>query len=343
MNDHNTNFDMLSSAGFMAPQVLSSMFNSICSSHSPDTAADTSHSSSISRASFTYDACKADIWSVGALLHYMLHKQLPYGYDSFAPLLPPAEALMTLYQLEHERTWKDALGYHGLKHISPEAQDLLDQLLHPDEKQRISIKQIKEHPWYNRPLPAAYTKALEQMQSEQQPLDAVAKQLGEQCKDLALQAVDKLYKLSRSPVVLQRLRDEGRCITVPLQGSAGRYATVSATPWYNFLSSAPCCSSVNLSSMQGLRRELAAVDAKLAVEAQDAGVQLDADISGFSMPYGSLKQAQGQLGRLSCPVCDSPAGEGEVACEAERKGIAIAGKLQGDDTCYMLQVTSCSA
>lgn len=325
--------------GFMSPQVLSSMFNSItaCSSHATECDVDASQPSSISRSSYTYDACKADIWSVGALLHYMLHKQLPYGYDSFAPLLPPAEALMTLYQLEHERTWKDALGIHGLKHISTEAQDLLDQLLHPDEKERISIKQIKEHPWYNRPLPTAYTKALEQMQAEQQPLDALAKQLGEQCKNLALQAVDKLYQLSRSPAVLRRLQEEDHCITVPLQGSACRYDTSNISPWYSFSSTSPCSRSVTLSSMQGLRRKLLNVNALLTVEAKAAGLQLDGtDISSCSMPPVSIKDPQQR--RVSCPVV-----EAETDVKAESNGVAVIGKVQGDDTCYMVQVTSCSA
>eukprot|EP00878_Enallax_costatus_P026383 GHUV01028315.1.p1 GENE.GHUV01028315.1~~GHUV01028315.1.p1 ORF type:complete len:534 (-),score=150.31 GHUV01028315.1:461-2062(-) len=346
--------------GFMSPQVLASMFNTM-GPHSHHTTAcddDSSHHSSTSRSSFSYDARKADIWAVGALLHYMLHQQLPYGYDSFAPLLPPAEALMTLYQLEHERTWKDALGPRGLKHISAEAQDLLDQLLHPDEDQRISIKQIKEHPWFNRPLPAAYSRALEQMQLEYQPPDAVAMQLREQCKGLATAAVDKLFKLSRCPAVLERLRQEDRCISIPLQGAADRYALGGVTSRHSFPSVPAGSSSVGLASMQGLRRQLVNVNAQLGAEAEAVGLKLETQVSSSSSilepsrlscsSTGGIQQQQLQQGleRLSCPVSISskPGAAAEAAVEEDSsKAVSLAGKLATDDTCYLVQISSCSA
>lgn len=335
-------------AGFMSPQVLASMFNSLPnrSSHNTDCDDDSSHHSSTSRSSYSYDARKADIWSVGALLHYMLHQQLPYGYDSFAPLLPPAEALMTLYQLENERTWKDALGARGLKRISPEAQDLLDQLLHADEDQRISIRQIKEHPWYNRPLPASYSRALEQMQSDMQRPDAVAMQLREQCKGLATTAVDKLFQLSRCPAVLQRLQQEDRCITVPLQGAAERYPAGGSLQRHSFGTVSCCAGSTNLASMQGLRRQLACVNVQLDAEAQGAGLTLKpmslvSSKDACAVPANSKQQQV--LERASCPVQISRAAAESAAADIENKGIAIAGKIAGDDTCYLMQVTSCSA
>lgn len=212
--------------GFMSPQVLASMFNTMATADKPDAAgaaaggdSDCSHHSSTSKSSHTYDGRKADIWALGALLHYMLHRQLPYGYDSFAPLLPPQEALLTLLQLENEHTWKDAAGAHGLRPISPEAQDLLDQLLHPVEAQRISIQKIKQHPWYLKPLPQQYKQALEQMQAEQTVYDVASQvECHQRSKQLAVRAVDKLFELSKCPVVLQRLQQQGRCLSVPLGG-----------------------------------------------------------------------------------------------------------------------------
>lgn len=340
----------------MSPQVLASMFNSIAARNNHTTDCDnedTSQHSSTSRSSFSYDACKADIWSVGALLHYMLHQQLPYGYDSFAPLLPPAEALMTLYQLENERSWKEALGARGLKRISPEAQDLLDQLLHPEEAHRISIKQIKEHPWYNRPLPAAYSKALEQMQHEHQRPDAVAMQLRDQCKSYATSAVDKLFQLSRCPAVLQQLRQEDRCITIPLQGAAQRYAAGGMTSRHSFNDMSCCSSSVGLASMQGLRRQLASVNAQLDAEAAAVGLQLDqagcsssnsnSNKDASRVPISSRKQQQQGLERASCPVQVSKDADDSAIVVEERKGVALTGQLSGDDTCYLVQLTSCSA
>uniref|UniRef100_A0A383V7L8 Protein kinase domain-containing protein n=1 Tax=Tetradesmus obliquus TaxID=3088 RepID=A0A383V7L8_TETOB len=212
--------------GFMAPQVLASMFNGLSTPRTDASSDSSQHSRTSQSSSNTYDARKADIWALGALLHYMLHRQLPYGYDSFAPLLPPQEALLTLLQLENQHTWKDAAGAHGLQPISAEAQDLLDQLLHQDEQQRISIRRIKLHPWFNRPLPAQYAKALKDMQQEQAALSAAAAcsaadaaSSAAQARELAGTAVDRLFELSRCPAALQRLREQQQCLTVPLSSS----------------------------------------------------------------------------------------------------------------------------
>jgi serine/threonine protein kinase len=210
----------------MAPQVLASMFNGLNPSLGDNSSDRSQHSRTSQSSSNTYDARKADIWALGALLHYMLHRQLPYGYDSFAPLLPPQEALLTLLQLENQHTWKDAAGSHGLQPISAEAQDLLDQLLHQDEQQRISIRRIKLHPWFNRPLPAQYARALEEMQDEQAVISAAAAcsasdaaSSSAQVRELAGQAVDHLFELSRCPAALQQLREQQQCLTVPLSST----------------------------------------------------------------------------------------------------------------------------
>jgi hypothetical protein len=212
----------------MAPQVLASMFNGLNTPRGDNSSDSSQHSRTSQSSSNTYDARKADIWALGALLHYMLHRQLPYGYDSFAPLLPPQEALLTLLQLENQHTWKDAAGAHGLQPISAEAQDLLDQLLRQDEGQRISIKGIKLHPWFNRQLPAQYARALQEMEAEQAALnaaaactaaDAASSSSAQQVRQLAGEAVDRLFELSRCPAALQRLREQQRCLTVPLSSS----------------------------------------------------------------------------------------------------------------------------
>jgi hypothetical protein len=212
----------------MAPQVLASMFNGVNTPRGDNSSDSSQHSRTCQSSSNTYDARKADIWALGALLHYMLHRQLPYGYDSFAPLLPPHEALLTLLQLENRHTWKDAAGAHGLQPISAEAQDLLDQLLHQDEGQRISIRRIKLHPWFNRRLPAQYAQALEEMQQEQAALNAAAACTAagaagscsaQEVRQLAGEAIDRLFELSRCPAALQRLREQQRCLTVPLNSS----------------------------------------------------------------------------------------------------------------------------
>jgi len=175
------------------------------------------HSSGTAHSSHFYDAAKADVWAIGAVLHYMLRRTLPYDYDSFAPLLPPDKALVTLYQLEHEYTWRQAGGSSSLRRISPEAQDLLDKMLHPDEAQRISMSEVLSHPWFLRRLSQNLQQALDAMQQQQAELDAAAREKARApCKKLAGQAAELLFQLSRSPLMQQRLQQEHRTLYVPL-------------------------------------------------------------------------------------------------------------------------------
>ncbi|GBF92363.1 hypothetical protein Rsub_05565 [Raphidocelis subcapitata] len=120
-----------------------------------------------------YDAVKADIYSLGAILMYMLFKELPFGFDKFSRLLPPREALTVLWTLESSQSWREAAGA-GLmrRHVAPEALDLLDQMLSPSESMRIDIPGIKAHPWLSARLPRRLQGALDEMAREQSDLDA---------------------------------------------------------------------------------------------------------------------------------------------------------------------------
>ncbi|KAF8070863.1 SAPK1 [Scenedesmus sp. PABB004] len=265
--------------GFMAPQVLASMFNGAAASpgaqnsshyaqqHEPGSSDDDASRHSGSRDSQrSYDARKADIWALGALLHYMLHRALPYGYDSFAPLLPPAEALLMLHQLEAAHTWKDA-GGRGLVAVSADAQDLLDQLLHPDEDARISLAGVRAHPWFTRPLPPRFAAALADMDAQRRDLAAAAAaEAGgarDDCAALAVEAVGKLFELAPAPAVRERLRRERRCLAVPLDCCAGAGADGGPLA----ASCGGCYSAGSTSSASGaqrLARALRVLDAEAA-------------------------------------------------------------------------------
>jgi serine/threonine protein kinase len=125
-----------------------------------------------------YDAVKADIYSMGAILMYMLFGQLPYGFDQFSRLLPPREALTVLWTLESQQTWREAAGSVLLaRGVSKEALDLLDAMLHPDEAARIDVDGIKAHPWFAQRLPRRYEAALEALGREQAELDGARRVL----------------------------------------------------------------------------------------------------------------------------------------------------------------------
>ncbi|KAF6253600.1 kinase-like domain-containing protein [Scenedesmus sp. NREL 46B-D3] len=307
--------------GFMAPQVLASMFNGLNPQRGDNSSDSSQHSRTSQSSSNTYDARKADIWALGALLHYMLHRQLPYGYDSFAPLLPPQEALLTLLQLENQHTWKDAAGAHGLQPISAEAQDLLDQLLHQDEAQRISIRRIKQHPWFNRPLPAQYARALKEMQDEQAVLHAAAAcsagdaaSSSTQVRQLAGEAVDHLFELSRCPAALQQLRAQQHCLTVPLSSSGS--------------------------------------DAELQQQLEQALQRLDDAAEAVGLQWGSTGSGSGAELRsrssleLRSRLCNAsgvahvqqPLKKQQQAQQLQPKASSPA--LSRDDTCFLVQVSS---
>lgn len=56
--------------------------------------------------------------------------------------------------------------------LSEDCRDLLDRILTIDEKRRITIADIRAHPWMNKPLPPKFAAAEEALYSRQQRLDA---------------------------------------------------------------------------------------------------------------------------------------------------------------------------
>jgi hypothetical protein len=158
----------------------------------------------------SYDAIKADIWACGAILHYLLLHCLPYGYSDFAHLLPMRDSLLTLWQLER-KSWRVAVQKKEarlLKKTSPEAQDLLDQLLNPDEDARITLQGVKKHPWMQRRLPAMYERALQNMNRQQQQLSQQRGPMAEDGKLLA-KAVQQMFEVASSKGALEALARRG--------------------------------------------------------------------------------------------------------------------------------------
>lgn len=66
---------------------------------------------------------------------------------------------------------------YRMTQLSPEIKDLLDAIFVVDEAKRITVDEIKEHPWYNKPLPEPYKKAWEKLRKEQEELDNSRKDL----------------------------------------------------------------------------------------------------------------------------------------------------------------------
>lgn len=79
-----------------------------------------------------YTGAEVDIWSCGIILYAMLTGTLPFEDDSNAVIV--------------EKITKGI--FHMPKELSPEAQDLLSKLLKVHPMSRLTIPEIKRHPWF---------------------------------------------------------------------------------------------------------------------------------------------------------------------------------------------------
>jgi len=89
---------------------------------------------------YSYDACKADIWSAGVLLYAMLVGRYPFPDN-----MPQDERVLAM----NTRPLPNLPP-----HLSQECKQLLEDLLHPNPAERISIEGIRQCPWFLQGLPA---------------------------------------------------------------------------------------------------------------------------------------------------------------------------------------------
>ena len=85
----------------------------------------------------SYSGVEADIWSLGIILFAMICGSLPFDDDSMSVLFAKI---------------KDG-KYHMPNYASPDVKDLINRMLQPNPVKRITMKEIKTHPWFVQELP----------------------------------------------------------------------------------------------------------------------------------------------------------------------------------------------
>ena len=84
---------------------------------------------------FSYDACKADVWSTGVLLFLLLNDDFPFGGNGKE---------LEMYEMQNDRKY-----VFFNKTLTDGAKQVIKLHFEPDPKKRSSFEQILTHAWFD--------------------------------------------------------------------------------------------------------------------------------------------------------------------------------------------------
>ncbi|BDA43928.1 Serine/threonine-protein kinase SRK2H [Coccomyxa sp. Obi] len=123
-----------------------------------------------------YDGKQVDVWASGVLLIVMLLGTFPFDHIE-NPDPNTSEAHLEVWMQQIRTPWTDIPHIKNMvEKLSPEVTDLLNKIFVIDEKARITIAQIKEHPWYNVPLIPKYAEAERTINERQRRVEQYIRQ-----------------------------------------------------------------------------------------------------------------------------------------------------------------------
>ena len=110
------------------------------------------------------------MWACGVLLFVMLLGAFPFEHSTSAADEQRAFNEVHFEQIRIHWT-ENERNKEIVKRMSPECKDLLDQIFKIQERERITIEQIKTHPWYVEPLGDKFATATQELEAAQAGLE----------------------------------------------------------------------------------------------------------------------------------------------------------------------------
>lgn len=124
-----------------------------------------------------YDGKKVDVWALGVLLFVMLLGQFPFeSMEDSEATGQETVGLHDIWMQQIRTSWRDNPRTHKVVQgrLDPLLHDLLDRMFEVRQDKRISVDEIKGHPWVTKPLAPKYAAALQRLAAEQADVDGRA-------------------------------------------------------------------------------------------------------------------------------------------------------------------------